>query len=932
MDLNYDSQIIKSPNDHRIYKYITLKNGLKILLISDVKSPIISVSLTVGAGSYNEGNTYGLAHFLEHMLFLGNEKFKKEDAFQLFVNKNGGMCNAYTSGDHTCYFYTIRPSLFNKSLEMFGHMFINPLLTMSSIKKEINSVDSEHHKNLLSDDWRALQVLKKACNTNNPFSNFSTGNFETLNIPNIRNKLLNFFDTYYIPSNMRLVILGNEDIESIEFITTKIFQNLSNNNTLFINKLETNFPKPFNNYKLLVSNSVKSFNKMIMYWQIPFCKEYYNIKPFTVLSYIFGNEGPDSLINSLKNDNYINYANINEVDIVGEYKIYSFEIDLTNKGLANTLFIYNYISKYINLIIDSIYMKLDIIKDIYGEIQFTKKQEFMFLEISDLNSYTNSLAVDWIREDIPISYLLSHQYIFPDFNMNVQYALHSFIKNFNNNNLIILIQSNTFNDILNYTDKWYGVKYNIYNNLDKLTSTNINIYLTDKLNKQIRLPRKNPFICYNPVLIKSNEHIDEPIIIHKKKGFSIFWKYDTNYHIPIVFMNVAIKLPNVIVSAKMYLEFIILIAYTKYVINPYLYECGIANYETNIHLIRDTLQLYIYGCSDNIDKIINLYINALLHLKIDKNIFTKIKNQVYDELSNENMTEPYLRINQIIKKYMEKYYYSNDELLKEINNIDYMFHQNLINNIFSKTSVLCYFQGNIDKNFAKKIGCIFNKIILSPYEIDIQNNKIINIAQNKFLIDYSNSLDNKNSLLIYCCNIDYVRPGLTHEWEKTIILLNILDICISQDFYNELRTQQQLGYIVKSSINKIGDRTIPFYQYCFIIQSNHKNINQLNLSVEKFLSDYKLKIDNMDNTDFEEFKISLTEIYEKNNYTLKSCAAQNFEAIYSMDCIFNKKKYILNIIPHVTLFDFKNFYCKYIYGSNNTNHNIFGTTSSHQKN
>ena len=69
-------EIIKPLVDHKKYKYIELPNKLKVLLIHDPESQIASVSLDVGAGSWNEPDEYpGLAHFCEHMLFIGSKKY-----------------------------------------------------------------------------------------------------------------------------------------------------------------------------------------------------------------------------------------------------------------------------------------------------------------------------------------------------------------------------------------------------------------------------------------------------------------------------------------------------------------------------------------------------------------------------------------------------------------------------------------------------------------------------------------------------------------------------------------------------------------------------------------------------------------------------------------------------------------------------------------
>ncbi|MDG1231671.1 MAG: insulinase family protein [Pseudomonadales bacterium] len=102
-------QIEKSPNDTRDYRYLELVNGLKVVLISDRKADKAAASLTAFRGSFHDpSERLGLAHFLEHMLFIGTEKYPEADGYFSFVQAHGGSSNAYTASDHTNYFFDIQ--------------------------------------------------------------------------------------------------------------------------------------------------------------------------------------------------------------------------------------------------------------------------------------------------------------------------------------------------------------------------------------------------------------------------------------------------------------------------------------------------------------------------------------------------------------------------------------------------------------------------------------------------------------------------------------------------------------------------------------------------------------------------------------------------------------------------------------------------------
>ena len=122
-------QIEKSPNDTRDYRYLELTNGLKVVLISDQKADKAAASLTAFRGSFHDpSERLGLAHFLEHMLFIGTEKYPEPDGYFSFVQAHGGSSNAYTAPDHTNYFFDIQPEAFHEGLDRFAQFFISPLL------------------------------------------------------------------------------------------------------------------------------------------------------------------------------------------------------------------------------------------------------------------------------------------------------------------------------------------------------------------------------------------------------------------------------------------------------------------------------------------------------------------------------------------------------------------------------------------------------------------------------------------------------------------------------------------------------------------------------------------------------------------------------------------------------------------------------------
>ena len=106
---SYDN-VNKSAEDKRLYRGLELTNGIKVLLISDGTTDKSAAALDVHIGHMSDPVTLpGLAHFCEHMLFLGTDKFPDENEYSKFLSQHGGSFNAFTSSDHTNFYFDVSP-------------------------------------------------------------------------------------------------------------------------------------------------------------------------------------------------------------------------------------------------------------------------------------------------------------------------------------------------------------------------------------------------------------------------------------------------------------------------------------------------------------------------------------------------------------------------------------------------------------------------------------------------------------------------------------------------------------------------------------------------------------------------------------------------------------------------------------------------------
>ena len=115
---------------------LRLVNGLEVLLVSDPKADQSAAALSVEVGSWDDPKQYpGMAHFREHVLFMGSHTYPSENEFSKMIADHNGQTNAYTGSDRTVYRFSCKTEGFLAILDRFSHFFIDPLFDPSGISR-----------------------------------------------------------------------------------------------------------------------------------------------------------------------------------------------------------------------------------------------------------------------------------------------------------------------------------------------------------------------------------------------------------------------------------------------------------------------------------------------------------------------------------------------------------------------------------------------------------------------------------------------------------------------------------------------------------------------------------------------------------------------------------------------------------------------------
>ncbi|MDO8435908.1 MAG: pitrilysin family protein [bacterium] len=192
-----------------MFKKITLKNGLRIIVVPQKSTQAVTVLVLVGTGSkYETKEISGISHFLEHMFFKGTKKRPDNVEIAETLDKVGGIYNAFTGEDYTGYFAKVAASNFDLALDWVSDIFLNSNLPGKEIEKEKGVIIEEI--NMLYDNPMAYVGLlwNKLLYGDQPAGWDIAGAKETVSAIN-RQKLLDYFNNHYISSNTIVCLAGN---------------------------------------------------------------------------------------------------------------------------------------------------------------------------------------------------------------------------------------------------------------------------------------------------------------------------------------------------------------------------------------------------------------------------------------------------------------------------------------------------------------------------------------------------------------------------------------------------------------------------------------------------------------------------------------------------------------------------------------------------
>ncbi len=374
--------INKSQIDSREYSYHKLGNALRVLFVSDPQSAKVAVSLSVAVGTMNDpADCPGLAHYCEHMLFMGTHDHPAENAFDEFLSKNGGSTNADTEQNMTHYYFDCAATSLVPALELFTGFFVCPLFSQTAAVKEVDAIDAEGH-----------------------------GSKATLSSPDIRNRVSAFHDKHYSSNLMTAVIYGPQPVSELAAIAAPFLEKIPNKNLPSVEAQMSEFPTVYGEGyygRLFKVVPTKMKRKLIIKWCLPCYISEYQTKPYAYALNILGHEGPNSLVSYLKNRHWATSIVTELSSEAPAFTFFSVVVKLTDAGEADWQSVAEAVFGYIKLLQTS---NPVIFKYIIEENAYMSELSFIYKSKEEHIDYVRDVseAMQWY----PPIHILDHDHLY----------------------------------------------------------------------------------------------------------------------------------------------------------------------------------------------------------------------------------------------------------------------------------------------------------------------------------------------------------------------------------------------------------------------------------------------------------------------------------------------------------------------------------------
>lgn len=846
------------------YQAIILSNGLKVILVHVPKLDKASAALTVQVGSFSDPKDFpGLAHFLEHVLFLGTEKYPQENEYREFLAAHGGSSNAFTSNQHTSYLFEVLNEHFEQALDRFAQFFVAPLFNPDGMSREMQAVDSEFTKNLNDDVRRIDHVKRILSHSDHPYSRFTSGCKESLDKPGVRDAVIEFYKQHYSSNIMTAVLVGAGSLEELAQLAREKFSIIPNKSL----PIPTVPNRPWTHVeKLVCIKSIKAMQTLIVSWQIDDIPKYQQGLINDYFSYLFNDAGEGSLLHTLAKKDLITGLSAAFDSMFHGFSSFRISFELTPKGL-----------EAVEEIIETCYQYIALLKE-------CGPQQWICRETTILNQMRLKSASKekFTKEQAYYLTFQAHVYIPAETDSASSWnpkLVETIVDDFNVDNCRVILAHPNFDIDHTWSEEhWYGTHYKVQDLGESMLKRCSQFDKND--NSQLQLPQPTGIVDRNLEFIGKLAQ-DDPKRQPDQLKPCLWFKQDDQFGLPNSSYYVLLKTPMVFesplaaISADLYVSCVFSVLVSSVFRDP-----NLTGFSINPQVKADGFEIKVCGFSDKAPELLETIVEHFVSLELSSDTFAIIKDQIVRNLKNYGEKEPVWHANDYSDNILqEKMIHWKDKLMA-LENVTqdsvFKFGQEAV----KSCNLVVLVNGNNTEDDAVRIEKRLVDIV-QPLNTFPNHNalKDVKLPIGDFVFHDVMPAANITSSAINF----YLQTG-TLDQAKSRQLVQLFVQIFHDQFFDQLRTKEQLGYIVQLLNSKRSVTT----GFKMVIQSE-RDPCYLENRIESFLDSTVDKLMSMPEEQFSKYRQSLVSLLTGNNTQLSEESDKFWEQIVTFNNDFQQR-------------------------------------------
>ncbi len=862
--------IKQSPNDNRAYQHLTLNNGLTVLLVHDKLAEKSAAAMTVNVGHFDDPvDCQGMAHFLEHMLFLGSAQFPDPGGYQQFISQHGGSHNAWTGTEHSHFYFDIDTAQLESALARFADMLSQPLLAGPYVDKERHAIEAEFSLKLKDDSRRIYQVHKETINPAHPFAKFSVGNLDTLNDKpgqTLREAVEEFYQQQYSASRMSLCVVSSGSLSQLQHWVTDYFADLP---AALPARAPLSMPLYLAEQQAVLLNIKphKDADKLVVSFALPDIQPWYPYKIVSFLASLLGDESTGSLLDYLKTAGLVNQLSAGGGIDGSNYKDFTVSFELTRKGRTNT-----------ESILTALYQALARIKgqplprELFLERQQLLHWSFIYQEPSDALQTASQLSVN--LQHYPVQDI-----IFGDYRMELppEDLYQHLLSWFRPDNMRLMLISPDV-PVLQEA-KWYATPYSV----TKISDALLQQLAATTPNASITLPAANPYLVGKLQLLEGSAHMAAPEQRYSSEALNVWYKADTEFGTPKGHIFLQLSLPQSIANTQQLAASRLWLELFQDHINQQFYAATTAGLSYHLHVQKQGISIHTSGLAANQIKLLQDVLQQFNKVTFSESRFNEIKQQLCRHWSNSSKSKPIARLFSQLSAMLQPLNPEIELLTAQLTQLSFsqfcQFSAQLLEDVHLESLMIGNWTTANADNLQQMLQQWLSEQASLGTKIAPETNSISGVGPVWLEIDTDSS---DNALVIYL--------AAQQASAAQMALFMLANHVMSPHYFHQLRTEQQLGYLVGTGYVPIN--TLP--GIAFYVQSPNVDCTRLYQATVDFFHEFLSYMQQISDIEFSELKQGLISQLTERDSSLGARAKRLWLALGQSDTGFDLTARIVN--------------------------------------